>query len=89
MKNRLAEYVRHVRAGEAILVTDRGEVVAELAPPGRAQPDDTMPPGVRELARRGALTVGQRNDPSAYPALAPVLGEGRAAALLDAERGPR
>jgi hypothetical protein len=48
-----------------------------------------MPPGVRELARRGALTVGQRNDPSAYPALAPVLGEGRAAALLDAERGPR
>src|SRR3970040_281145 len=32
LKNRLSEYVRYVRAGHAIEVTDRGEVVAELRP---------------------------------------------------------
>ncbi|HEV3073255.1 MAG TPA: type II toxin-antitoxin system prevent-host-death family antitoxin, partial [Thermoanaerobaculia bacterium] len=33
LKNRLSEYVREVRGGEEILVTDRGQVVAELRPP--------------------------------------------------------
>ena len=36
LKNRLAEYVREVRSGEDVLVTDRGEVVAELVRPGQA-----------------------------------------------------
>ena len=36
LKNRLAAYIREVRAGEGVLVTDRGEVVAELVPPGAA-----------------------------------------------------
>lgn len=35
LKNRLSEYVREVRSGEAVLVTDRGEVVAELIAPGQ------------------------------------------------------
>jgi prevent-host-death family protein len=38
LKNRLSEYLRDVRAGERVLVTDRGEVVAELAPPGQGRP---------------------------------------------------
>ncbi len=32
LKARLSEYVRAARAGETVLVTDRGEVVALLAP---------------------------------------------------------
>jgi prevent-host-death family protein len=35
LKNRLSHYVRQVRAGREIQVTDRGEVVAELVPPRR------------------------------------------------------
>ena len=35
LKNRLSEYLRLVRNGEEILVTDRGEVVAELPRPSR------------------------------------------------------
>jgi len=35
LKNRLSEYVRDVCSGETVLVTDRGEVVAELIPPGQ------------------------------------------------------
>ena len=32
LKARLSEYLRYVRAGEPVLITDRGEVVAELRP---------------------------------------------------------
>ncbi len=39
LKNRLSEYLRLVRRGERILVTDRGEVMAELRRPGRALPE--------------------------------------------------
>ncbi|MCG8408167.1 MAG: type II toxin-antitoxin system Phd/YefM family antitoxin, partial [Phycisphaerales bacterium] len=33
LKNRLSEYVRLVKAGETVLVTERDQVVAELVPP--------------------------------------------------------
>ena len=33
LKNKLAEYVRLVAAGETVLVTDRDRVVAEIVPP--------------------------------------------------------
>ena len=34
LKNRLSEYLRRVRAGEGVLVTDRGEIIAETWPTG-------------------------------------------------------
>ena len=39
LKNKLSEYLRRVRLGERVLVIDRGEVVAELLPPGQGQVD--------------------------------------------------
>ena len=45
LKNRLSAFLREVRQGRRILVTDRGEVVAELR---RARPE--------ENAREAALT---------------------------------
>jgi prevent-host-death family protein len=42
LKNKLSEYLRRVRLGESVLVTDRGEVVAELQPPGRMQGDPSV-----------------------------------------------
>ena len=41
LKNRLSHYLRQVKQGEVVEVTDRGEVVAELRPaasrPGRSE----------------------------------------------------
>ena len=34
LKNKLSAYVRKVEAGDVVIVTDRGRVVAELVPPG-------------------------------------------------------
>jgi prevent-host-death family protein len=56
-KNRLSEYLRDVRAGERVLVTDRGEVVAELAPPGHAGQAPDVPAALLVLARRGLVTL--------------------------------
>jgi prevent-host-death family protein len=89
LKNRLAEYVRQVRSGEEVLVTDRGAVVASLGPPRRAAESGTLPGGLVDLAARGELTIGAPNEGAAYPQLTRVLPPGRAGGLLQEERGPR
>ena len=91
LKNKLSEYLRHVRLGERVLVTDRGEVVAELLPPGQGQGDPSVPAGLQSLARRGLLTLGAPAETNLYPALPRKPGEPRRsfAQLLDEERGTR
>jgi prevent-host-death family protein len=89
LKNRLAEYVREVRSGEGVLVTDRGEVVAELVPPGLATTASGALSGLVALAKSGRLTLGAENDAAVYPKLSRLLKRHRAAELLDAERGGR
>jgi prevent-host-death family protein len=86
LKNRLSEYIRGVRSGEGLLVTDRGEVVAELIPPGQRVDAGSASSELVALARRGQLTLGAPNDAAVYPKLSPLLKRRRAAALLDEER---
>jgi antitoxin (DNA-binding transcriptional repressor) of toxin-antitoxin stability system len=90
LKNRLSEYLRQVRMGESVLVTDRGEVVAEFSPPGRGLSDASVPAGLLGLARRGLLTLGAPREASMYVALPRTRrGKRSAAELLDDERGSR
>ena len=90
LKNRLSEYIRQVRSGEAVVVTDRGQIVAELTPPGHDPTDASVPPGLAALAKRGLATLGAPNEASLYPAL-PRRRRGKrtAARLLDEQRGSR
>ncbi len=91
LKNKLSEYLRRVRLGERVLVTDRGQVVAELLPPGQGPGDPSVPVGLQSLSRRGLLTLGVPAGTALYPALPRKPGERRrsAAQLLDEERGSR
>jgi len=90
LKNRLSEYLREVRRGEHILVTDRGEVIGELSPPGQGASDASVPAGLLALAKRGILTLGSPGDGRPYPALPRSRrGKHSAAQMLDAERGNR
>lgn len=90
LKNRLSEVVRAVKAGEHILVTDRGTVVAELVPPGRPRVDPSIPPGLARLVERGLARVGAPNDPILYRDLPPLRRKPISAArLLDEARGER
>lgn len=90
LKNRLSEYLRLVKAGELVQVTDRGTVVAEIRAPGQKRDARRIPDGLLELARRGELTLGLPNDPGLYEVGEGPLLDGIAAQeLLDAERGER
>lgn len=89
LKNRLSEYLREIRSGEPVLVTDRGEVVAELVPPGRGGEERGVPSALVTLARRGQLTLGLPNQAEVYPRLAPALKRRDTAELLNEERGAR
>lgn len=88
LKDRLSEYLRRVRAGEEILVTDRGQVIAVLRPPAHVPSGTKIPPGLAALAREGLLTLGGPNNPHVYPALTPLLKTMTVKDLLDADRGP-
>jgi antitoxin (DNA-binding transcriptional repressor) of toxin-antitoxin stability system len=88
LKNRLSKYIRMVRSGENVLVTDRGEIVAELRPPGQT----TMAaeyPVLNDFVRQAKIRLGAPNDPALYPPLKKLLGSADIARLLDEERGQR
>jgi hypothetical protein len=82
-----------------VLVTDRGEVIAEIFPPGQVNsvermtqryPEafDGISPGLLALAREhGAKLPTRKNDPSLYPTLPAVMSSEEIAKLLDETRG--
>lgn len=88
LKNRLSRYVASVRRGDVILVTDRGEVVAELRPPGPAAAL-RVAQGLQRLADRGEVTLGRLNDPAIYEPLDALGPPGLAERLLAEDRGER
>ena len=88
LKNRLSAYVRKVRDGDTVLVTDRGVVVAELRPPAAVAPDGASA-AMDALVRRGRATAGAPNRPDLYPPQRPLKTPRLSARLLDAERSER
>ena len=87
LKDRLSDYLRTVRTGEAVLVTDRGQAIAEISPLGRsALPKDTHP-NLVDLSRQGRVSLGAPNDPELYPHLPPIMPKGSAARWLNELRG--
>ena len=88
MKNRLSEYVRLVRAGEHVQVTDRGQVVAELIPPTPAKGRDPAA-GLAALERRGLLRPASAEGRARYRRLPRLVPKGTVQRLLDEDRGGR
>ena len=90
LKDRLSEYLRHVRGGESVLVTDRGEVVAEITSPGHGPAGGDVSAALLALAKRNLATLGAKGNASVYPALTRKRKRGvTAAQLLEEERGSR
>ncbi len=89
LKNRLSHYLRLVRGGETLIVTDRGQIVAELKPPQQENPEGFPYPGLLKLAREGQVRLGTGNDPDGYPEADFSVPAGTVARLLDEDRGER
>jgi antitoxin (DNA-binding transcriptional repressor) of toxin-antitoxin stability system len=87
LKARLSAYLREVQAGEVVLVTDRGNVVAELRPPGPGPlPESAVDRALRRLVATGGLRVGEPHAPDSYRPSPVRARRGTAAALLEQER---
>ncbi len=87
LKNNLSRYLRQVAAGERILVTDHGRVVAELRPPPTpplSKYDQLVAAGVI----RPALEQGDPLENWPPPGVRP-LPPGTAQALIDEDRDER
>lgn len=74
LKNRLSEYVREVRLGERVLVSDRGLIVAELRE-ANADAHEGLPSGLAALAKDGQVTLASVEGPPAYPKLRRVAAD--------------
>ncbi len=90
LKARLSEYLRAVRAGEVILVTDRDEVVAELRPARPLQPPAESEDPLEELAAAREITRARvAKGRWRWKAAGLDLPTGTADALLDEIRAER
>jgi prevent-host-death family protein len=89
LKARLSEYLDRVKAGNEVLVTERGTPIAKLVPLDRAVERDSRE---ERLARKGLLVLGRgrfRKALLAPPEGDPGIGAGVLAALLEERREGR
>ncbi len=89
LKNRLSEYVRVAAAGETVLVTDRGHVVAELVAP-RVQAGATLAEQrLGELLRLGLLAPAKVAPTVRLPRRKPVAPVAQVLQDLEDSRAER
>jgi prevent-host-death family protein len=89
LKNRLSEYVRAAAAGETVLVTDRGHVVAELVSP-RVRADASPAERVLgDLLRQGLLAPAKVPPKARLPRRKPVAKIADVLRELDDSRAER
>lgn len=88
LKNKLSHYVARARSGETVVITDRGQIVAELSPPSHHPKTGRPAITLDDLRRKGVLYGGGSNESSLYPSM-PRLLKRSVSSLLDEERGAR
>ena len=82
LKNRLSYYLRRVKMGEVVHVTDRGKPIAELRPALPNQAADAQV--LSELERDGIVTTGTQPRGDFVPVR--VKKRGRASAIVIEDR---
>lgn len=63
LKASLSEYLRLVKAGEEVLVTERGRPVAKLTP---ATTSDMLPDHLVEMEKQGFIKIGSGKLPKGF-----------------------
>lgn len=90
LKNRLSHYLRMVRRGESVLISDRDRVIARIEPAGdlaNADTDDAR--WLDELERRGVIRRGSGKLPRSWLGERPQVKADVIGALLEERRQSR
>ena len=88
LKASLSRYLAAVKAGEEVVVTERGRPIARISPISSTGGDEEE--SLRRLKARGLLRVGSRRFPRGFwdvPLPADPQGEVRKALLEEREQG--
>ena len=64
LKASLSEYLARVKAGEEVIVTERGKPIAKIVPLSRDQAE--VPAHLLELARAGLIRLGSGKFPKGF-----------------------
>jgi hypothetical protein len=89
LKNNLSAYLREVRRGTRVLVSDRGEIIAELHEPGVVYATEEDPnPVLAAWVRAGIVTLPKRAKTPA-PKSPVRLPDGTAARIVNDNRRDR
>jgi len=95
MKAHLSAYLRRVREGETVTITDRGEAIAQLVPPPPPPPGDALEQTLARLERAGqivrpTMTMAQlRAKQRVTASRTAAAPRGTAQRVLDADRDER
>jgi prevent-host-death family protein len=89
LKNKLSEYVRAAAAGETVLVTDRGQVVAELVSPRVRSDASPVEQRLGDLMRQGLLAPATVSPRTRLPQRKPVAKVADLLRELDLGRADR
>lgn len=88
LKSCLSAYLRRVRAGEAVVITDRGQAIAEIVPAGWRE-SHALSPEASAMVRAGTLRLPSQPRSRARFGAVGRLRVGSAQQLLDEDRGRR
>ncbi len=87
LKTRLGTYLRQVKSGTTLIVTERGRPIAELRP--LPTYDDVLPAALAELTASGVLG-GEIRERSRLGAFEPIVNRGAPVAdAIDVDREDR
>jgi antitoxin (DNA-binding transcriptional repressor) of toxin-antitoxin stability system len=89
LKNQLSQYLQMARKGEYVLVTDRGEVVAELRQVDSNTLRNQLPSELAGLVDRGLVSLGAGDGVDVYPRIKKIAGGPSVLKLLEEERSER
>jgi len=90
LKNRLSHYLRLVRRGETVLVSDRDQVIARIEPAGDFASTGADDAGwLDDLERRGVVRRGAGKLPRSWLGRRPAAAADLVGALLEERRDGR
>ena len=75
LKNRLSEYLRRANAGEEVIITSRGKVIARLLGPGNAQQASPKEVARMRLRNQPWIRASRGKTPLPHPIARAKSGE--------------
>ena len=62
LKNKLSQYLKYVKDGEKVIITEHNRIIAELRAPQNEEKLSTIEEKLARLSKEGLITLAKRRD---------------------------